>query len=204
MLDRAETQRRERIVVEEYEGILPHCEAFYIHSIHYSANRSIAAFVRYRDAVKNGSSRGLIVASIHESLAHAAALSHFFWPIKKTLVAQTRANKLRDAFALNDESPLKNRQLRNGLEHFDERLDDYLIEHATGNFSPAATIGSHEEADDPEAKIFKLVDIDAHVFVLLGEKYVFSAIIEEVDRVLDRADEMAKSDRLAPQEANKA
>ncbi|MBL7406354.1 hypothetical protein INQ30_29005, partial [Escherichia coli] len=73
-------------------------------------------------------SDALIFATVQEALTHAGALSRFFWPVKKdSLLAAARGEKLREAFALTDASPLKWRRLRNAFEHFDEDLDRYLI-----------------------------------------------------------------------------
>jgi hypothetical protein len=66
----------------------------------------------------------------------AAALSRYFWPTttgnKKKQAEQLemrrmRGEKLRDIFKVTDDSPLCNRDLRNAWEHFDEKLDTYLI-----------------------------------------------------------------------------
>lgn len=43
-MDKQEQQRRAKIVVEEYNGILPYFEAFYIHSIIYAAAQAEVAF----------------------------------------------------------------------------------------------------------------------------------------------------------------
>ena len=58
---------------------------------------------------------------------------------------------------MSDNSSLKGRNLRNALEHFDERLDLFLLEDDTGIFFPSAIIGGHELADEPTPRIFKLV-----------------------------------------------
>jgi hypothetical protein len=134
---------------------------------------------------------------IHEALGHAASLSRFFWPSKLggrktkvlTSLKEARAARLRQSFELGEDSPLRNRRLRDFLEHFDERLDQYLLRNDSGYFFPDAMIGEATLADDPSGHIFKLVDPTSSCFVLLGEKHFFEGIRKEVFRIYDRARE---------------
>jgi len=89
---------------------------------------------------------------------------------------------LRRAFALTDQSALRNRALRDFLEHFDERLDRYLLHHDRGYFFPSAQVGDSTLADEPDGHIFKLVDPRKSSFVLLGEKHDYAEVRKEVER----------------------
>jgi hypothetical protein len=194
-IDQAELDRRASLIVEQFEGIHSPYEAFYIRSIAYSAGRARDAFLRFAAAKAVRDTADNLVSSIHEALGHAASLSRFFWPsglggrssaaLKKLKAA--RALNLRNAFDLNDESPLKNRKLRDSLEHFDERLDFYLLTQDSGYFFPDAMIGDLEAADDPVGHLFKLVDPDRACFVLLGEAHCFGGLRKEVERIHDLA-----------------
>jgi hypothetical protein len=197
-VENGEIRERVRIVCEEFGGIYPPFEAFYIHSIIYSAGRSKEAFIRYDVGLSTRGSEAFTVSAVHEALAHAASLSRFFWPSnvggKRSeefkFLKQRRAEKLRDAFNIGQDSPLKDRRLRDALEHFDERLDDYLLENDAGYFFPGPMINDHELADDPTGNIFKLVDPDASCFVLLGDKHFFAPIRKEVFRISEWAERM--------------
>ncbi|OPF92702.1 hypothetical protein [Rhodopseudomonas palustris] len=195
-IERQEIRRREQIVSKEYGGILPHCEAFYIHSIHYSASRAQRAFGRLSEELLQGLSATFITASIHEALSHSAALSRYFWPSRNKGVAEARSFKLRRAFSLDDGSPLRNRKLRDALDHFDERLDEYLLTYDTGYFFPTPMIDNHELASDPSARIFKLVDPHAKRFVVLGEQFSFEHLAEETARISALAQLMGNTGRL--------
>jgi hypothetical protein len=135
MLDKAELDKRALKISEECEGIFPPNEAMYIHSIIYSAGRSNEAFNRFELGQTDKADDAFLVSSVHEALTHAAALSLFFWPSefgsKKYKGLYTlrlrRAEKLRGAFNMEDGSALKDRNLRNTLEHFDENLDRFLL-----------------------------------------------------------------------------
>lgn len=103
-IDSNELKRRTALVAKDYGGILPYCEAFYIHSIIYSADRADRAFRRFRRACRNGASAITVASAAHEALGHAAALSRFFWPARQSDLTKARAIKLRQAFAIDETS----------------------------------------------------------------------------------------------------
>ena len=198
MLDEAEKAKRGAMIAEHCDGIHPPFEAFYIHSILYAADRAENAFQRFDEAVDTSANPGLIVATVQEALTHAAAISRFFWPMGRTDLAKARGRKLRDAFGVDETSPLRHRKLRNAFEHFDEDLDSFLLEDRVGYFFPSPLVDDHHLADDELGNIFKLVDPAAGICVLLGEKYEFGRIRAEVQRILTDALAMdAAGSRLA-------
>lgn len=194
MLDEATLISRAEMIVTTCGGIHPPCEAFYISSILYAAERSENAFSRFDAAVTEAAPDTQIVATVQEALTHAAALSRFFWPMKKKndLLSAARGARLRDAFGLDDASPLRGRTLRNAFEHFDEDLDRFLLGDHVGLFLPTPIVAEHALADDALSHIFKLVDPAHGICVLLGEKYEFRLIRAEVERVLALAKDMQK------------
>lgn len=193
--DSAELEKRARLIVEEYDGILPYFEAFYLISIHYSSGRCLESFYHYAQ-IKNQDDviPDYMISVVQEAIGHAAALSRYFWPSpsgtksQKNLQAlkSKRGKKLRESFNLDDTSPLFNRELRNAWEHFDERLDKYLAGRDSGMFFPTCQIGSHKLSDDPVDQYFKLLDIEAECLVLMGEKYFFGPIRSEVERIVTK------------------
>ena len=199
-IDDQELERRAGIIVEKFDGIHSPFEAFYIHSILYSAGRASEAFQRFDVGRSLKDTHAFQVSSVHEALGHAGALSRFFWPSLYKRESKTqrrlklaRGSKLRRAFALTDRSALRNRELRDFLEHFDERLDRYLLHHDSGYFFPSAQIGDSTLADEQEGHIFKLVDPAAACFVLLGEKHYYADLRKEVERVHQLANEMDRN-----------
>lgn len=190
-----EIERRAGVVVSDCGGIVPYCEAFYLHSIFYSASRCLEAFERYDKIKSQDSKPDYLISIIQEAVGHAAALSRYFWPSPRgrkkepnqKKLKESRGKKLRMSFGLDESSPLYNRDLRNAWEHFDERLDLYLLNNDAGFFFPNCVINSHTLADDPVGHVFKLLDPDAECLVLMGNKYFFAPIREEVSRILDAA-----------------
>lgn len=199
-LSRSEIERRRAIVVDDYEGILPYFEAMYLQSIIYAADRSEFAFGRFEKLIATKAPSSLAMATIQEALTHAGALSRFFFPVKKeNIISAARAEKLRKAFLIETSSPLRWRRLRNAFEHFDEELDRFLLQNDVGYFYPIPIVGDHSLANEPVSKIFKLVDPQNGICVILGESYEYPPIRQEVKRVLELAIKLDEAGgRLAP------
>jgi len=172
-LSAEERRRRESIVTDQWGGIVPTYEAFYLESICYTSGRAVAAFERFDAAVAAKLGSDEIVAAVQEAMTHVAGLSRFFWPPRKDKIAEARGKRLRAAFGLSDDSPLQSRELRNALEHFDERLDKFLLEDHVGYFFPSAMVDDASLSEESIGHIFRLVDPKTSSFVLLGEKYSF-------------------------------
>lgn len=195
-LDNKERNRRAEIVIEQ-GGILPYCEAFYIHSILYTANRCQQAFVHYTEARKAALPPEDLIAAVQVAVGQAAALSRYFWPSGTngkrldigSRLRKRRGERLRGSFQVTDNSPLSNRDLRNAWEHFDEKLDRFLLATLAGVFLPTGILGNHSLADDPLGHVFKLLDTEAECLVLLNKKYFFGALRAEVDRITAMATE---------------
>jgi hypothetical protein len=190
MSDESDLKDRARIIVTEYDGIFPAYLAFYVEAIFYAADRARSAFVRLSQFILSHAPASDIVATVHEALGHSAALSRFFFPAAVTPLARARAARLRRTFEVADNSPLQNRDLRNALEHFDERLDEYLLGDIAGYILPEPLVEDAGLADDGCGHIFRLVDPDAEIFVLLGRKHSFGAMRQEAERIAALAETM--------------
>lgn len=187
-------------VIGESDGILPPYEALYLESIIYSADRSNDAFNLFAISVDSGEEDEIVVAHVQEVLTHAAALSRFFWPSLggqggKTLreLREARARKLRTAFQLSDDSSLRDRGIRDALEHFDERLDDFLLSLKAGRIFPRPMVARISNLDEPTFKVFRMVDPEAMCFVLFGKEHYFAGLRDEVFDVLEAALEMDRN-----------
>lgn len=194
-MDVDELERRAAICVTDYDGIISYVEAFYIHSIIYSASRCLDSFARYASLKQCNGSADDLISVVQEAVGHSAALSRYFWPSPQgkkkqanlVKLKEKRGEKLRRVFHLDESSALFNRDLRNAWEHFDERLDVYFLENDAGFFFPSCVLDNHSLADDPMGHIFKLLDIESECLVLLGVKYFFTPIRVAVQSVLDVA-----------------
>lgn len=187
-----ERRKREKFVISQEDGIFPMYEAFYIEAILYSAGRAMDAFQRFDKAVRESAVAADIVATAHEALTHIAGLSRFFWPARDKDLHNARARKLREAFQLDDKSALYDRQLRNALEHFDERLDEFLLQDLAGHFYPSPIVGSLS-MEGPTDTMFRMVDPEKEIFALLGQKYSFGYLRSAVDDIYSKAQAMEGS-----------
>lgn len=64
--------------------------------------------------------------SLQAALLSYGTVSKFLFPVNQGRIAQARGEALRKELGILDTSPLKNRDARNAVEHFDERLDRCL------------------------------------------------------------------------------
>lgn len=191
VISEEERKARAKQIVNDHEGIYLIYVAFYVQAILYAAGRANAAFTRFGSALQADADPAEIVACVHEALGHTAALSRFFFPADKRPLARARAANLRKRFAVGNASPLIDRELRNALEHFDERLDDYLLGDLAGYIFPVPLVDDAELVDEPSGHIFRLVDPVKEIFVLLGEKHDFGAVRLEVQRIAELAERIA-------------
>ncbi len=82
-------------------------------------------------------------------LSAVGAISKILWPIERSMgkklieLRRARGNELRQALNVKDDSPLKNRELRDIFEHFDERMDEWFQKTERRGFSDR-NIGSFE------------------------------------------------------------
>jgi hypothetical protein len=177
----------------EQDGIWPPFEALYIESMLWhtkSAFYSISAIRDWLDAIRN---HGLGRINTNESdlfnelqniLHQAGCVSRYFFPTGRAAkpLHTRRAEKLRESFNIKEDNPLSDRDLRNAIEHFDERLDQYLAENQIGNFFPTFIDYNIQQSDIP-THIFKGFYINPIIFSLLGKSYEMNPLIEEMLRV---------------------
>ena len=192
-MDNSEKDRRGKLVAEHSDGIHPPYEIFYLMSVWETAARTLDAFERYDALLAEGARDLAIVATLQEALTHVAALARFFWPIRDKWNTYSRGSKLRKAFGVEDDSCLRDKQLRNCLEHYDEKVDEFLLEDRAGNFYPQSIVGPSAMSENAIIHVFRLVDPKEQVFVLLGNKYNFGRIREAVEDVYANAQRMISS-----------
>lgn len=109
------------------------------------------------------------------------------------MLAQARGKKLRERFGIQEGSPLQSRELRNALEHFDERLDDFLVDDHFGYFFPGPMVDDASLSEETIGHIFRLVDPKTSNFVLLGTAYSFKELREMAETIEIKASEKSES-----------
>ena len=172
----------------------PPCQIFYLESLRTITNSAITSFERLVTENEANEEEKLsqrtFLDELQNIIQQGAALSRYFWPTKhkderKTLIFDSRAKFLRDHFDVSDSSPLKDRRVRNAIEHFDERLDLYLQTPISGNFFPNY-IGNKPTRDRIIYKFFRAFFTDTQEFEILGESFPIQPLIDEIIRIDDR------------------
>ena len=179
--------------IESYGGIQPPHMAFYMESIRFNLDAAYSSIVYVADFIdmtnqSNGEyemTRELTTAildNIQNILTNAAALSRYFWPSrdgKNNLHAQ-RAITLKKYIGIDDSSPLKNRKLRNQLEHFDENLDKHLWAKPIVGVITPSYVGCEFEDNGVPNHFFRAFFIDTGIFETLGVRYEIQPIVDEL------------------------
>ncbi|MCR4032490.1 MULTISPECIES: hypothetical protein [Flavobacterium] len=168
----------------EFE-IHPFNEVLYIESL-LNKTRSILNDVEslnnfWKDGSHDCQYDDAILDTFQNIILNAGGISRFFWPSKNIGDYKIRAKKLREVYFVNDNSVLKNRDMRNLIEHFDEKLDDFLKESATWNVMPkyvGPMFFSYEATIFFRAFIF-----DSYIFKIFNVEYEIKPIIEEIRRI---------------------
>jgi len=172
-------------------GIWPPYEAFYIEAMLSNTRSAMESRERLSDviaAVEQAPSGDVLermdvnglIAELQNIVLQAAALSRYFWPARPG--HEARGARLRTALGVEDSSPLRNRDLRNEIEHFDEKLDIYLADGIAGHIVPAY-VGPLPAGDGVPKHMFKAYYLDAGVFEMLGNRYDIQPIAAEIERL---------------------
>jgi hypothetical protein len=169
---------------------LPFMLVFYEVSIEQAARSAISSFLAYGDALDRASEEDVVATHLHDALTHCAAISRFFWPPSSAgSVASERAEKLRVKYNVDQTSPLANRALRNALEHFDERLDNWVLQNPVGPIAATPIIADESIIENGFGHAFKVIDPVNDVYIILGERFEFGPVATEVVRIFSAEDD---------------
>jgi len=116
---------------------------------------------------------------VQNILFRAAAISRYFWPSRKNF--NDRGTRLRAAFGISETSALRNRDLRDAAEHFDERLDNYLKDGIVGYIIPE-WFGPLQKQEIP-THYFRAYFINTGCLRILDQEFFVQPIVAEVVRV---------------------
>lgn len=168
--------------------IWPPFEAFYIQSMLFSGSSAVRSIARLEKILEQAPERfaledieklpsKLILDELQNMVSQAGALSRYFWPVRKEFFS--RGELLRSTFLMTEESPLFSRDLRNAIEHFDERLDKYFAQNLVGCFFPEY-VGPKPLDDGVPGHFFRAFFIDTGEFRLLDEDFKMKPVADEI------------------------
>jgi hypothetical protein len=121
-----------------------------------------------------------LLNNIQNAIIQGAALSRYFWPPRKQ--NEKRGEFIRKSLGVKDDNPLKNRELRNLIEHYDEKLDAYFAKGVFGRFLPQF-VGTSQGDEDGLYHVFRAYYSDAGLFEVIGEKFEIKPIFIEIIRI---------------------
>jgi hypothetical protein len=171
-------------------GIVPMYEMLYVHAMLFNTRSAITSIEQIRvsfDVPPNGIPADLdrldtdaLLNNLQNIVVQGAALSRYFWPTRTG--HESRAARLRDALGVKTDNPLQNRDLRNEIEHFDEKLDAYLVQGIFGVIVPQY-VGPLAGRGDISTHMFRAYYIDMGLFEMLGRRYEIGPIADEIVRL---------------------
>ena len=124
----------------------------------------------------------LILDLLQNIILTAGGISRFFWPSKNGYY-KIRGKELRKVYLVDDSNVLKNRDMRDLIEHFDEKLDDFLKEFNSGTVMPKY-VGPISYVDDIRT-VFRAYFYDMGIFKIFNVEYKIEPIINEISRIHD-------------------
>jgi hypothetical protein len=116
-----------------------------------------------------------VLNELQNIVLQGAAVSKYFWPARAG--HERRAEQLRNSLGIDETSPLHSRDLRNGIEHLDERLDRYLADGIVGYVIPQY-FGRSTDSKGVPMHYFRAYFIDTGEFQLLDERYKIAPMAE--------------------------
>jgi hypothetical protein len=173
-------------------------QAFYIQSMLFNTSSALQACERaskYIEAISNGKigsqdRKDELLDCLQNFINHSGAVARYFFPsyggMKKDTkgIHQRRADHLCRVFGVDDKNPLHDKQLRNAIEHFDERLDRYLEKGIVGQIFPSLILNKPEETEVPH-HIFRAYYLNDGIYQVLGERHRIQPILDEMGRIHD-------------------
>lgn len=134
-----------------------------------------------------------VFRALHSLLTHAANISRLLFPSRKgDQYAQRRGQKLRDLLSVDDASPIADRSLRNHLEHYDERLDQWAQNHP-GTSKSFATDNIHPKDAGPNVppdSALRAYLTDTREFYFMGDVYEMLPLVREVRRIREEVEKI--------------
>lgn len=168
------------------QEIQPFNEVFYIESL-FAKTHTILSELQFVNEIWDNANldidenHEMILNIFQNMIINVAGISRFFWPSRNEGFYNNRAEKLREVYNIGNLSPLKNRQMRNLIEHFDENLDDFLNKYGAKNIIPSYV--GNKPLRNENTIFFRAYFSDKTIFKVLNKEYKLIPIIDEINRI---------------------
>jgi hypothetical protein len=134
----------------------------------------------------------LVFSSIHSFLSHCAMVS-------KMLAAKDEddpAMSIGHILGISNTSLIHERQFRNNLEHYDERLKGWIRQHGVNSIIGTYNIGPRKMIQVPNMVFVSHYDPYTKMFTFVNEDFDLGALFNEVSRIKCLTDEWVERNVL--------
>ncbi|MEW6455265.1 MAG: hypothetical protein AB1410_00940 [Acidobacteriota bacterium] len=133
------------------------------------------------DEIKSGLlniNSDIVWYAIQNFLVAIGNISKIFWPSKKE--SQKRGEELRKSLGIEDNSPIHPRNFRNHFEHFDERLETWIMSSKRHNFVDSNIGLSNMIAGIDTEDFLRNFEDTTWALTFRGDKYELKPIINAI------------------------
>ena len=165
----------------------PRFEKAYLRELLIQSDYARTSLERMNEILTGERTPALFFREAQGFLSHAAAISRILWPPRaKDTRAKDRGKHLLAVLRVPDNHPLRTRTLRDHLEHFDERLDQWCQETTHGGiidlcigpaslFVKGAAVGRGD--------FLRVYEPDRKVFTFRGDEFNIQELATGVDGI---------------------
>ena len=104
----------------------------------------------------------------------------------------TQRQELRDSIGVADNSPLRDPDMRNNFEHFDERLDRWWLDSTSHNYADMNLMPRNAIQGLDDIDMFRAFDPATWDLGFWGQTFNLRRIVIEVQRILPKVSEDAQ------------
>jgi len=126
----------------------------------------------------------LVFSSIHSFLSHSANVSKM---LKASDVGDS-SKTIGGVLGISENSKIHNRDFRNHLEHYDERLKTWIGKKGSNVTIGTYNIGPKSALDLPNIVLVSHYDPYSNIFTFVDEDFDIGELFEEVKRIKSMAD----------------
>ncbi len=171
-------------------------EAFYIQAMLFSCRSALTSVSAVDSIIKTSKSlrsiEGIkpqvLLDHVQNIILQGAALARYFCPARsgKHELHKRRGELLRRLLNIAEDGALLNRDMRNAVEHFDERLDNFLRTDPVGHFLMQHV--GFEDKNSVPTHFFRAFFIDSGTFEVLGQRVSLQPLVDDIVRLHDTLD----------------
>ena len=168
-----------------------HVESAYLRELGDECEFALLSLQEMNRAFKEPNGTVRVFRCAQDFLQHSGAISRILWPPPSAGArAKARGAHLTQALGVTDPHPLEKRSLRNHLEHFDERIDDWAESSVNRNIADRIILPRREMFNlgsiMTEKDIFRMFESDTLHYIFRGEEFDMQALCDGIQDIQRR------------------